>query len=109
MGQQQLLRLARIDVGAAGDVHVRSAPGDVEAALRVETTEGAGVEPDVLQRLGIGLGIVVVSGTDGGAAHADLALPACRPAVGGWVLDGDTTAVAGTTADRASQKRKRGG
>src|SRR3546814_14031226 len=66
-----------------------SAPGDVEEALRVETTEVAGVEPAVLQRLGIGLGIVVVAGEDGGAAHADLALLAGRQALAGCVLDGD--------------------
>src|SRR3546814_3059647 len=63
--------------------------GDVEEALRVETTEVAGVEPAVLQRLGIGLGIVVVAGEDGGAAHADLALLAGRQALAGCVLDGD--------------------
>src|SRR3546814_13228025 len=63
--------------------------GDVEEALRVETTEVAGVEPAVLQRLGIGLGIVVVAGEDGGAAPEDLALLAGRQALAGCVLDGD--------------------
>src|SRR3546814_11244584 len=67
--RSQLLRLARIDGGAAGDVHVGGAPGDVEKAALVEAAEVAGVEPALLQRLGIGLRIIVVAGEDGRAAQ----------------------------------------
>ena len=39
MGQDLFLDLARIDVGAAGDIQVRGAPGDEEEALIVEMAE----------------------------------------------------------------------
>src|SRR3546814_17621918 len=78
MREQQLLRLARIDVGAAGAVHVGGAPGDVEKAALVEAAEVAGVEPALLQRLGIGLRLIVVAGADGSDAPADSALLSSR-------------------------------
>ncbi len=72
MRQQLLLDLARIDVRAAGDVHVGRAAGDVDEALLIDVAEVAGPEPAVAERLRIGLGIVVVAGEYAGTDHADL-------------------------------------
>src|SRR5437899_9985167 len=46
-----LLDLARIDVGAARDVHVRGAAGDVDESLFVHVAEIAGTKPAVAKRL----------------------------------------------------------
>ena len=73
MGEDLLLDLARIDVGAAGDVHVGGAAGDVDKTLFVHVAEIAGAEPAVAKRLGVGLGVIVVAGEHGGADDADLA------------------------------------
>ena len=73
MGQDLLLDLARIDVGAAGDVHVGGAAGDVDKTFLVHVAEIAGAEPAVAKRLRVGLGIVVIAGEHGGTDHADLA------------------------------------
>src|SRR3569833_468345 len=73
MRQDFLLDLARIDVGAAGDVHVGGAAGDVDEALLVHVAEIAGPKPAVAKRLGVGCGIVVVAGKHGRPDHADLA------------------------------------
>ncbi len=73
MGQDFLLDLARIDVGAARDVHVRGAAGDVDKTFLVHVAEIAGAEPAVAKRFGVGLGVVVVAGEHGGADDADLA------------------------------------
>ena len=62
MGQDLLLDLARIDVGAAGDVHVGGAAGDVDKAFRVHVAEIAGAEPAVAKRFRVGVGVVVVAG-----------------------------------------------
>ena len=73
MGQDLLLDLARIDVGAAGNVHVRGAAGDVDEALRVHVAEVAGAEPAIAERLRVGLRVVAVAGEDRRADDADLA------------------------------------
>ena len=69
--EQRFFDLARIHVRAARDVHVRRPPRDVQKALRIHMAEVAGVEPVVLERLGIGVRIVVIPHEDGRAAHAD--------------------------------------
>src|SRR5262249_16144035 len=61
MRQYLLLDLARIDVGATGDVHVRRAAGDVEKPLLVHVAEIAGAEPAIAKRLRVRFGIVVVA------------------------------------------------
>src|SRR2546429_207239 len=73
MGQYLLLDLTRIDVGAAGDVHVGSAAGDVDKPLFIDVAEIAGAEPAVAERFRVGLGVVVVACEHGRADHADLA------------------------------------
>src|SRR5205807_601774 len=45
MGQYLLLDLTRIDVGAAGDVHVGSTAGDVDKPLFVDVAEIAVILP----------------------------------------------------------------
>src|SRR5438445_599994 len=72
MGENLLLDLARIDVGAARDVHVRGAAGDVDKSLFVHMAEIAGAKPAVAKRLRVGLGVVVIAGEHGGTDHADL-------------------------------------
>src|SRR5438046_1906643 len=56
MRENLLLDLARIDVGAARDVHVRGAAGDVDKSLFVHMAEIAGAKPAVAKRLRVGLG-----------------------------------------------------
>ncbi|KAF1852476.1 hypothetical protein Lal_00037208 [Lupinus albus] len=71
MRQQGFLDLARIDVGAARDIHVRGTSGDVEEAILVHMPEVAGMEPVMLEGLGIGLRIVVIAHEDSRSAHTD--------------------------------------
>ena len=78
MRQQHFLDLARVDVRAARDVHVRFAAGDGEQAALVQAPEVAGVEPATAQGLGSGLGVAVVAGEDGRPAAADFADAAGR-------------------------------
>src|SRR5947208_2496156 len=73
MGQDLLLDLARIDVGAAGDVHVGGAAGDVDKTLVVDMAEISGAEPAVAKRLGVGVGVIIITGEYRGTDHADLA------------------------------------
>src|SRR6202011_846728 len=73
MRENLLLDLPRIDVGAAGDVHVGGAAGDVDEAFFVDMAEIAGAEPAVAKRLRIGVGIVVIAGEHCRPDHADLA------------------------------------
>src|SRR5690606_10135150 len=73
MKQDFLLDLARINIGAAGNIHVRCPAGYVEEALFVHMAEIAGAEPAVAERLGIGFGIVVVACKHRRADDADLA------------------------------------
>src|SRR5205085_10610050 len=73
MGENLLLDLSRIDVGAAGDVHVGSTAGDVDKPLLVHMAEIAGTKPAVAKRLRVGFGVVVIAGEHGGADDADLA------------------------------------
>src|SRR5205823_8817 len=73
MGENLLLDLAGIDVGAARDVHVGGAAGDVDKPLLVHMAEIAGTKPAVTKRLRVGLGVVVIAGKHGGTDHTDLA------------------------------------
>src|SRR6266851_8744287 len=73
MGEYLLLDLTRIDVGSAGYVHVRGAAGDVDKTFFVHMAEVAGAEPAIAKSLGVGLGVIVVTGEHGGADDADLA------------------------------------
>ena len=72
VGQDLLLGLARIDVGAARDVHVRGPAGDVEEALLIHVSEIAGAEPAIAERFRVGVRVVVVAGEHGRTADADL-------------------------------------
>ena len=73
MRENLLLDLAWIDVGAARNVHVGSAAGDVDKPFLVHMAEVAGAKPAVAKRLCVGLWVVVVAREHGGADHADLA------------------------------------
>src|SRR6185437_6536786 len=73
MGEDLFLDLARMDVGAAGYVHVRGAAGNVDKTFRIHMAEIAGAKPAVAEGLRVGLRIVIVAGENGRADHADLA------------------------------------
>ena len=68
MGEENFLNLARINVRAARDIHIRLAPGDVEQAALVHAAEVTGVEPATAQGFGGRFRIAVI------------ALEHCRPA-----------------------------
>src|SRR5205085_600924 len=72
MSQNLFLDLARIDVGAARNVHVGGAAGDVDKAFRVDMAEIAGTEPAVAKRLRVRIRVVVIAGEHGGTDDADL-------------------------------------
>ena len=73
MREDLLLDLARIDVGAARDVHVGGAAGDVDEALLVHMAEVAGAKPAVAERFRIRFRVVEIAGEDGRPDDADLA------------------------------------
>ena len=89
MCQDLLLDLARIDVGAAGDVHVRGPAGDVEEAFLVHVAEIAGAEPAVAECFRVGVRVVVVAGEHGRTADADLARLTSGQLAAAVVLDRD--------------------
>src|SRR3954463_7452883 len=74
MLEQQLLELARVDVVALVDEHVLLAVDDGEVAVLVDRADVAGAQPAVLEHLGRGLDLVVVTAHHLRAADADLAL-----------------------------------
>ena len=92
MGQDRFLDLARIDVGAARDEHVRRPAGDVEEAPVVQVAQVAGVEPAVLERLRVRLVVLEIAEEDGGAAHADFTRLMGRQALAVVRQDGDVHA-----------------
>ncbi|MND59413.1 hypothetical protein D3C80_506130 [compost metagenome] len=73
MHEDLFLDLTRVDVRAAGNIHVGGTAGDVNEAVLIAMTEIAGAEPAVAEGLGIGLGVIVIAGKNGGADDADLA------------------------------------
>ena len=73
MRQQRFLDFARIDIGAAGDDDVLGAVRQRQEAVFIEPADIAGAQPAVLQRLGIGLGIVPIAEHHGRSLGLDLA------------------------------------
>src|SRR5689334_14773173 len=73
MLEDLFLDLPRIHVGAARDVHVRLAAGDIDESFRIHAPEVASAEPAIAEGLCIGLRIVVITGENRRATDADLA------------------------------------
>ena len=73
MGEQHLLDLARIDVGAAGDDEVLGAVLEVQIAVGVEGADVAGVQPAAAQGRGRGLVVAPIAGHHHVAAAEDFA------------------------------------
>ena len=86
VAQQRVLDLARIDVVAAADDHVRGTVLQVEEAVRVEHAHVARAYPPIGQESLRGqLGRVVVAGHARGRAHGDFARLARRHRMAGLV------------------------
>ena len=98
MCEQNFLDLARIDVRAAGNVHIRFAASDVQQATLVHATKVAGVEPAAAQGLGGGFGVTVIPLKNCGAAGTDLADFSARALDALFVENGDFHAGAHVTA-----------
>jgi hypothetical protein len=73
MTADDLLDLARVDVGAPADDHVLLAIGDEQIAILVEVADVAGVQPAAAQGLGRRLRLVPVALHHDVAAYHDLA------------------------------------
>src|SRR5262249_41056325 len=71
--EQNLLDLARIDIGAAGDHHVLGAVFEREIAVRIERADVAGVQPAAAQGARARLCVAPVAGHDAGATAEDFA------------------------------------
>ncbi|GHF08262.1 hypothetical protein GCM10018772_36680 [Streptomyces fumanus] len=84
---QHLLHLAGVDVLPGADDEFLEPSGDGQVAGAVADREVAGVEPAVAQRLGGGVGLLVVAGHDVRAAHPHLALGAVGHVEAGTVVD----------------------
>ena len=89
VGQDLLLDLARVDVGAAGDVFVGGPAGNIQVAFGIHVADIAGQEPAIAERLGVGFRVVVVAGEYGRPDDADLAGLARRQLAAFGVLDRD--------------------
>ena len=72
MLQDLLLDLARVDIGAARNIHVGRPIGQVEEPFGIHMPEIAGQEPTVAERFGVGFGVVVITGKDSRTDYGNL-------------------------------------
>src|SRR3569833_1950534 len=69
MGEDFLLHLARIDVGAAGYIHVRCAARNIHKAFLIHVAKIARAKPAIAKRFLVSLRIIVIAGGHAGPEH----------------------------------------